>query len=211
MIKGQKLKISSEPKTNSFASAEEKTERSVSTQRTFKYKVRRGESLGKIADKFGVRINQLRNWNKLNSNDIAAGQVLKIHNSESSSMGDAISKTPGILTNYTVKKGETIGEIAEQFHVSTSEIKKWNAIKRNNILAGQKLKIYSDSEPVSKTSKRSQDSVTKKSSKSTSYKVRKGDSLDSIAKRFNLEITEIKQLNKLNSDKIIVGQKLVLN
>ncbi|MFA6977769.1 MAG: LysM peptidoglycan-binding domain-containing protein [Ignavibacteriaceae bacterium] len=211
VIKGQKLKISSEPKTNSFASAEEKTERSVSTQRTFKYKVRRGESLGKIADKFGVRINQLRNWNKLNSNDIAAGQVLKIHNSESSSMGDAISKTPGILTNYTVKKGETIGEIAEQFHVSTSEIKKWNAIKRSNILAGQKLKIYSDSEPVSKTSRRSQDSVTKKSSKSTSYKVRKGDSLDSIAKRFNLEITEIKQLNRLNSNKIIVGQKLVLN
>ena len=211
VIKGQKLKISSEPKTNSFASAEEKTERSVSTQRTFKYKVRRGESLGKIADKFGVRINQLRNWNKLNSNDIAAGQVLKIHNSESSSMGDAISKTPGILTNYTVKKGETIGEIAEQFHVSTSEIKKWNAIKRSNILAGQKLKIYSDSEPVSKTSRRSQDSVTKKFSKSTSYKVRKGDSLDSIAKRFNLEITEIKQLNRLNSNKIIVGQKLVLN
>lgn len=209
--KGQKLKISSEPKTNSFASAEGKTEQSVSTQRIFKYKVRRGESLGKIADKFGVRINQLRTWNKLNSNDIAAGQVLKIHNSESSSMGDAISKTPGILTNYTVKKDETIGEIAEQFHVSTSSIRKWNGIRKNNILAGQKLKIYSDSEPVSKVSRRSQDSVTKKSSKSASYKVKKGDSLDAIAKRFNLEINEIKQLNKLSSNKIVVGQKLVLN
>lgn len=211
VFKGQKLKVSSQSKTNNFASLENNSEKIGVTQRTFKYKVRRGESLGKIADKFGVRINQLRNWNKLNSNDIAAGQVLKIHNSESSSMGDAISKTPGILTNYTVKKGETIGEIAEQFHVSTSEIKKWNAIKKSNILAGQKLKIYSDSEPVSKANRRSQDSVTKKSSKSTSYKVKKGDSLDSIAKRFNLEITEIKQLNRLNSNKIIVGQKLVLN
>lgn len=209
--RGQKLKISSEPKTNSFAADEEKTERSVLTQRTFKYKVRRGESLGKIADKFGVRINQLRTWNKLASNDITAGQVLKIHNAESSSMGDAISKTPGILTNYTVKKGETIGEIADQFHVSSSQIRKWNGIKSNNILAGQKLKIYSDGEPLSKSTKRSQDSVVKKSSKSTSYKVRKGDSLDSIAKRFNLEINELKQLNKLSSNKIIVGQKLVLN
>ncbi len=209
--RGQKIKISSEPKTSSFASDEENTERSVLTQRTFKYKVRRGESLGKIADKFGVRINQLRTWNKLTSNDIAAGQVLKIHNTESSSMGDAITKTPGILTNYTVKKGETIGEIADQFHVSSSQIKKWNGIKSNNILAGQKLKIYSDGEPLSKSSKRSQDSVVKKSSKSASYKVRKGDSLDSIAKRFNLEISELKQLNKLSSNKIIVGQKIVLN
>ena len=52
---------------------------------------------------------------------------------------------------------------------------------------------------------------SKKSSKNTSYKVRKGDSLDAIAKRFNLEIQDIKQLNKLVSNKIIVGQKLVLN
>lgn len=208
---GQKLKISSEPKTNSFASADENNERPVSIQRTFKYKVRRGESLGKIADKFGVRINQLRTWNKLNSNDIAAGQVLKIHNSESSSMGDAISKTPGILTNYTVRKGETIGQIAEQFHVSVSSIINWNGIRKNRILAGQKLKIYSDGEPVSKVTRKSQDSVSKKSSKNTTYKVRKGDSLDAIAKRFNLEIQEIKQLNKLVSNKIVVGQKLVLN
>lgn len=211
VVKGQKLKISSGSKTSNFASADEKTESSVSTQRTFKYKVHRGESLSKIADKFGVRINQIRSWNKLQSNDIATGQVLRIHSAESSSMGDAISKTPGILTNYTVRKGETIGQIAEQFHVSASSIKKWNGIRKNNILAGQKLKIYSDNEPVSKVSRKSQDSVSKKSSKSTSYKVRKGDSLDAIAKRFNLEIQEIKQLNKLVSNKIVVGQKLVLN
>lgn len=212
VVKGRKLKISRDPKNTNFASLEEKSEKMGATQRTFKYKVHRGESLGKIADKFGVRINQIRNWNKLTTNDITVGQVLKIYNSESSSsMGDAISKTPGILTNYTVKKGETIGQIAEQFHVSSSLIRKWNGIKKNNILAGQKLKIYSDNEPVSKSSKRSQDSITKKSSKSTAYKVRKGDSLDSIAKRFNLEIQDIKQLNKLSSNKIVVGQKLVLN
>ena len=211
VLKGQRLKISSGAKTSNFASADEKAERSVSTQRTFKYKVRRGESLGKIADKFGVRINQIRNWNKLQSNDIAAGQVLKIHSVESSSMGDAISKTPGILTNYTVRKGETIGQIAEQFHVSVTSIINWNGIRNNRILAGQKLKIYSDGEPVSKVTRKSQDSVSKKSSKNTTYKVRKGDSLDAIAKRFNLEIQDIKQLNKLVSNKIIVGQKLVLN
>ena len=73
------------------------------------------------------------------------------------------------------------------------------------------MKIYSDGEPVSKVTRKSQDSVSKKSSKNTTYKVRKGDSLDAIAKRFNLEIQDIKQLNKLVSNKIIVGQKLVLN
>ena len=205
---GQKLKIGSQTSSSSFASIEEKSEQITSSQRTFKYKVRRGESLGKIAEKFGVRINQIRSWNKLSSNDINAGQILKIFNTESSSMGDAISKTPGILTNYIVKRGETIGEIGEQFHVSISSIKKWNSLRSNKILAGQKLKIYSDGESSTNRS-----SETKKStvSKNNLYVVKKGDSLDAIARKYNTTIDELKQTNKLNSNKIIVGQKLVLN
>jgi len=206
--RGQKLKIGSATNSASFASIEEKPEKIYSSERTFKYKVHRGESIGKIADKFGVRINQIRKWNNLASNNIAAGQVLKIHNSESSSMGDAITKTPGILTNYVVKSGETIGQIAEQFHVSSTSIKKWNGIKRNKILAGQKLRIYSDNASVER---KSQTPAVTKSTKNGLYIVKKGDSLDEIAKKFKLDIAHIKRLNRLSSNKIIVGQKLALN
>lgn len=208
VLRGQKLKISTESNRSSFASVEEKTEKISSAQRTFKYKVRPGESIGKIADKFGVKINQIRKWNSLTTNKLMAGKILKIYNPESAAMGDAISKTPGILTNYVVKSGETIGQIAEQFHVSASSIRKWNGIKSNNILAGQKLKIYSDNAPLDK---KIQTAKIKKSTKSDLYIVKKGDSLDTIAKRFNVKIDEIKQLNKLVSNKIVVGQKLVLN
>ncbi len=206
--RGQKLKISVESNRSSFASAEEKTEKIYTAQKTFKYKVRRGESIGKIADKFGVKVNQIRKWNNLASNTIMVGKVLKIHNPESASMGDAISKTPGILTNYVVKRGETVGKIAEQFHVSASSIRKWNGIKSNNILVGQKLKIYSDSAPLDK---KIQTTKTKKSAKTGLYIVKKGDSLDAIAKRFNIKINDIKQMNKLVSNKIVVGQKLALD
>jgi len=207
--RGQKLKISVESNRNNFASADEKSEKMTSTQRIFKYKVHRGESIGKIADKFNVRINQLRKWNNLAGNTIMAGQTLKIYNNEpASSMGDAIAKTPGILTNYVVKGGESIGQIADQFHVASSSIKKWNKLKNNKILAGQKLKIYSDSEP---STKKIAEVTKKKSSKSASYVVRKGDSLDVIAKRNKLSINELKELNNLVSNKIVVGQKLVLD
>ncbi|MFA6026134.1 MAG: LysM peptidoglycan-binding domain-containing protein [Ignavibacteriaceae bacterium] len=205
---GQKLKISVESNRSSFASAEEKTEKIYTAQKTFKYKVRRGESIGKIADKFGVKVNQIRKWNNLASNTIMVGEVLKIHNPESASMGDAISKTPGILTNYVVKRGETVGKIAEQFHVAASSIRKWNGIKSNNILVGQKLKIYSDNAPLDK---KIQTTKTKKSAKTGLYIVKKGDSLDAIAKRFNIKINDIKQMNKLVSNKIVVGQKLALD
>ncbi|MCK9212296.1 MAG: LysM peptidoglycan-binding domain-containing protein [Ignavibacteriaceae bacterium] len=205
---GQKLKISVESNRSSFASAEEKTEKIYTAQKTFKYKVRRGESIGKIADKFGVKVNQIRKWNNLASNTIMVGEVLKIHNPESASMGDAISKTPGILTNYVVKRGETVGRIAEQFHVAASSIRKWNGIKSNNILVGQKLKIYSDNAPLDK---KIQTTKTKKSAKTGLYIVKKGDSLDAIAKRFNIKINDIKQMNKLVSNKIVVGQKLALD
>jgi len=208
VLRGQKLKISTESNRSNFASVQEKSENISSAQKAFKYKVRRGESLGKIADKFGVRINQIRKWNNLASNDIQIGHTLKIYSAESSAMGDAISKTPGILTNYNVKNGETIGEIAETFHVSTSSIKKWNGLKSNIIMVGQKLKIYSDNAPVER---KAQTTKTKRSKKSSAYVVKRGDSLDALARKFDLSIDDIKQMNKLSSNKIVVGQKLVLN
>ncbi|MFA6598655.1 MAG: LysM peptidoglycan-binding domain-containing protein [Ignavibacteriaceae bacterium] len=208
VFRGQKIKISTESNRSNYASAQEQSENTSLTQRTFKYKVRRGESIGKIADKFGVRINQIRKWNNLASNTIMTGKVLKIHSTESAAMGDAISKTPGILTNYTVKNGETIGHIAETFHVSTSSIKKWNGLKSNKILAGQKLKIYSDNAPLDK---KIHTATKKKSSKKSSYVVKRGDSLDSIAKKYDVKINDIKHLNKLVSNKIVAGQKLVLD
>jgi len=208
VLKGQRLKISIEVSRSSLASNEEKPEKGGSTQRTFKYRVKRGESIREIADKFNVRVNQIRKWNKLESNNILAGSFLKIYNTDqSASMGDAIAKTPGTLTNYSVKSGESIGTIADQFHVSVSSLKKWNGLKSNKILAGQKLKIYSDSDPSVKKSVAS----AKSKSAQSSYVVRKGDSLDSIAKKFKMTVDELKEKNNLASAKILVGQKLITN
>jgi len=55
----------------------------------------------------------------------------------------ASKNTKGNLYYYKVKKGDSISQIAERYHVSISELKKWNGLTSNNINAGQTLKLYS--------------------------------------------------------------------
>lgn len=182
--------------------------------KTSKYKIRKGESLGKIATKFGVSVAQLRKWNKLNSNKLIAGNVLIVHGKGvTSSLGDNTTRKEANVLHYTVKKGDVIGSIAEMFKVSVDDIKNWNNLKNNNVVIGKTIEIYSDVDPSSKTSK-SSNSVTKVKSAKTSkeslstYKVKRGETLSDIAEKFNITSKEIINWNNLKSSKIIEGQTL---
>ncbi|MCK7528753.1 MAG: LysM peptidoglycan-binding domain-containing protein [Ignavibacteriales bacterium] len=108
--------------------------------------ISRGENLGLIATQYGVSIAAIKEWNNLSNNKIVAGKKLKIYTDESYApiSTDVTSKnTKGNLNNYKVKKGDSLSEIAERYHVSISELKKWNGLKSNSINAGQTLKLYS--------------------------------------------------------------------
>ena len=181
--------------------------------KTSKYKIRKGESLGKIAKKFGVSVAQLRKWNKLNSNKLIAGSVLIVHGrGVTSSIGDNTTRKEANVLHYTVKEGDVIGSIAEMFKVSINDIKNWNNLKNNKVVIGKTIEIYSDVDPSSKTSK--SNSVTKVKSAKTSkeslstYKVKRGETLSEIAEKFNVTSKEIIKWNNLKNSKIIVGQTL---
>lgn len=171
------------------------------------HKVRRGESLGLIAAKYGVSVNQLRDWNNISGNKILSNVNLKIY---SDGISDYVASTETRNTNsntnlykYKVKHGDSIGEIAEKFGVSTQMIKKWNKISGNNIVAGRTLKIYSSSNSSSYG-----DKTSKNTSNVNYYKIKSGDSIGSIADKYGVKIADIQKWNNISGNKILAGQTL---
>ncbi len=183
----------------------------VSKNNIYKYKVKRGDSLSEIADKFGVSVQQVKKWNNLSDNNIAAGKTLKIYNSSSSSSyGDNTTKNSANVNYYKIKSGDSIGSIAEKYGVKISDIQNWNNISGNKILAGSTLKIYSN------VNVNDVPTVTSKTTKNVnvnkqSYTVKSGESLYSIAEKNKTTVAKIKSLNNLTSNNIKAGQVLRLN
>jgi len=105
----------------------------------------------------------------------------------------------GSSVTYTVKKGDNLTLIAEKYDVTVSDIKEWNDLEDDNIIIGQKLKIY--------TNKKKD---TKEKLSQQTYKVKAGDNLTSIANQFGVTVAKLKEWNELESDVIYEGQVLKL-
>ena len=102
------------------------------------YKVKSGDYLGRIASRYHVSINQIKQWNHLRSNNLRVGQILYIYGRGSEPAPKASGKG---YTVYTVRKGDTLYKIAQKFPgVSAQDIMKFNGIS-SNIHSGQKIKI----------------------------------------------------------------------
>lgn len=113
--------------------------------------------------------------------------------------------TPSLVLaskTHRVKKNESLYTLAKKHHVSVSELKAANNLVSTHIKNGDVLVI-----PPSSTAARSETSVK---SKSTTYKVRKGDSLARIAKKTGVSVKELKRLNALNEHRLKPGRLLAL-
>lgn len=107
------------------------------------YKVVRGDNLSKIAHKFGVRVDDIKRWNKLKNNNLRIGQVLVINGARpqaSASSGSSSQKNETWI-KYTVKSGDTLSKIARDHKVTVANLKKWNSLTSDNLRPGQVLKI----------------------------------------------------------------------
>ena len=118
-------------------------------------------------------------------------------------------------TVYTVKRGDSLGKIASRHHTTIANIKKWNGLRRETIVPGQRLKIYSGKGPSSSAvassgSAKSTQPATSTKGGYVTYTVRKGDTLYSIANKFpGVSLNDIMRLNGLTrNSKIYTGQKL---
>ncbi len=144
------------------------------------YIVQKGDSLWSIANKFNMTVSELKNLNNLTNNLLSIGQVLKIKDSSNNGK-----------TTYTVQKGDSLWVIANKYGITTEELKSYNNLTSNLLSIGQVLKI-----PQGKTSTEN------------IYTVKKGDSLWTIANRYNTTVEKIKVLNNLTSNLLSIGQQL---
>jgi membrane-bound lytic murein transglycosylase D len=110
-----------------------------------RYRVRKGDYLGKIASRYGVGVSQLKRWNGLRSNNIRVGQRLTIYprnpggGQATAAASNDSSEAP---QTYTVKSGDSLWSISQKFPgVTVQHIKKWNDISGTTLKPGMKLKI----------------------------------------------------------------------
>jgi membrane-bound lytic murein transglycosylase D len=166
------------------------------------YKVRRGDSLSKIAQRYRIRERELVAANNLKSRHrIRVGQVLVLPDHAYRSQSSVARTAPPKDGIYRVRRGDNLTAIAARFGVSARELQVANGLRnRNRVYVGQKLRIPSTDLPAVASSARATDG---------SYRVRKGDNLSTIAKRHGVSTGDLVAANSLsNRNNVYVGQKL---
>ena len=115
---------------------------------------------------------------------------------------------------YTVRSGDYLGKIASKYHVSVSQIKRWNGLRNNNLRIGQKLVIYPKGNYAAsskKTSAKKKPAPTTKSGNYTYYEIQSGDTLWDIANAQGVSVEQLKEWNSSLRDKgLKVGTKIIV-
>ena len=151
------------------------------------YTVKKGDNLYDIAKKNNTTVNELKKLNNLTSNNLSIGQVIKLPTTNKIEESNI----------YIVKAGDTLYRIALQNNTTVDALKALNNLTNNILTIGQTLLI-----PTTE--------IIKIPTTDTNYSIKAGDTLYSIAKRYNTTVNKIKQLNNLLTDNIAIGQNLKL-
>jgi membrane-bound lytic murein transglycosylase D len=181
-----------------------------------RHTVRKGETLGKIAARYGTSVSDLSRANNLrNANRIYVGMSLTVpkggssaeavasvasssrsdasSSSRSSSSGSSSSRP----STHTVQRGESLSTIASKYGTTVTALRSANGLSSSKILVGQKLKLSGTASSGSS------------SSSTSTHVVRKGESLGSIASRYGVSVSSLQKANGIrDASHIVVGQKL---
>ncbi len=181
--------------------------------RYYRYRIRRGDTLGGIAHRYHVSIASLRRWNHLRGSRIVIGRTLHVFahgGPPSSRSGEYHAETRNGVRVYRIQRGDTLGGIARHFHVSVAELRRWNHLGGGTIVAGKALKVSSGS-PTRKVASPHPASNDERNPESVyHYRIRRGDTLAVIASHFKVTITQIREWNHLDGSLIVPGQILAL-
>jgi len=229
------------------------------------HKVRRGETLGGIAARYGITVDVLRETNRLASaRRLSVGKQIvipvprgshrfaslvhasatiepvrgrspravdktRVARALARSTRQASAAQPKGTTRiaYTVKKGDTIGHIAEWFDCRAADIRNWNDIAYGRyIRVGQSLEIYvresnaasykriegmSFGQKEALANKTGRPAQSSASENGDSYVVKSGETLESIARDHGVSIDQLKRWNRLRTSRINSGQSLVIH
>lgn len=216
------------------------------------HKVRKGETLATIARKYDCSTSEIKKWNKLKKSSVYKGQSLKVYvqsrqpvipaktpktvpetlataaKSDSMDMDNksVVTVEPKRMSTtekphyHVVKKGESLSKVAAQYHVTSKNLMTWNKMKSQNLKIGQKLRVNSPGKSIVdedvadntgiENAKQSQHTQIV-SANAKYYVVKKGDNLSKIATTYKVTNDNLVEWNSLETNNLLVGQKLRVN
>ena len=150
------------------------------------YIVKRGDTLYSIARDNNISVAELKKINNITNNTIYIGQELYLKNK-------IVEEEPNVNDDiYVVRKGDTLYSISKKLNISINTLKALNKLNTNEIYVGQQLILCND----------------KNTEEYDVYTVKKGDSLWSISKKYDISVKELIELNNLNNLTLQINQKL---
>jgi membrane-bound lytic murein transglycosylase D len=170
------------------------------------YVVARGDTLGAIADSFRMSLSELRALNHLpsGSTGIHPGQRLVVSSTPEAAPRSVPRPLPVASTRetYTVRSGDTLGTIADAHGIGLSTLRRLNGMgsRTTRIYPGQELVVREAAETAEVAD----------AFESTAYRIRRGDTLTTIARRFGVSVEELRRWNEIDSDRIVVGQSITI-
>ena len=169
---------------------------SINTEKIY-YTVKSGDTLWQIANRYGTTINEITSLNNIkNPNLIYPGQILQVL-TNSTNEGEETRATGSI--NYTVKRGDTLSQIALAYGVSINHIVELNNIENPNLIyPGEKLRITQSNSTVLNPLKNN-----------NIYTVKRGDTLWQIAKTYSVTVSYIVSINDIENPNIIYPGQLI--
>lgn len=222
---GQQLTVSNSGSTNSASSntgssantnnSSSANTGSSSSQGT--YTVKAGESVWSVANKNGITMNQLIEWNNIKNNFIYPGQQLivkggnSVNTNTDSTTSAAKPNTPNTSattstsssgnTMYTVKAGESVWSVANKHHITMDQLIEWNNIKNNFIYPGQQVIVKKGS---------SQTTNQQAPAGSKTYTVKSGESVWGVADSHGITMAQLIEWNNIKNNFIYPGQTLIV-
>ena len=126
------------------------------------------------------------------------------HSSDSNFSNDSnVSGNTSGTVFHTIRSGDSLSKIANQYGITLKQLKQWNSLNSNTAVKGKKLRVSSNFSPP--TNNRAS------SSKTIRYTVKSGDSLSVIAERYGDSMRAIRARNNMKSSRVYIGQRLKIN
>lgn len=174
--------------------------------------IKSGETLSTIANKYKTTTAAIMNYNGMKKTTIVAGQKIKIPTgnvsyTQSASTNKSNTATASSGGTYTVKKGDTLGVIAQKYGVTVKALQAANNMTGTNLKIGQKLTIPDKGATVSASNTGSTKTGSTKAL--TSYKVKSGDSPYSIARSHSMQLSRFLAINNLTPNSVIKPGQIV--
>jgi len=178
------------------------------------HRVRRGDTLHRIASKYRTNVSNLKEWNSLNGSLIRPGQrIVAYYGMRGKSSGAVKASTPshesGQRMVHKVRRGDNLSDIAKRYRTNVTNLKRWNNIRGSVINPGQRLVVYYGVKGLGPQSGRSGSGEARVATARIDYRVRRGDNLTRIARKFGVTVNDLCSWNGLTPRSLIYpGERL---